>query len=74
MTDEKKTGTDDVTYNLISVLYHTLKEAETVEKYIDDAQQTGDENLVRFFRHLQEEDRRRGDQAKQLLGSMLGTH
>jgi hypothetical protein len=71
---EKKTGTDDVTYNLVSVLYHTLKEAETVEKYIRDAEQTGDENLVRFFRQLQEEDRRRGDQAKQLLNSMLGMH
>lgn len=66
------TGTDDVTYNLVSVLYHTLQEAETVEKYIRDAQAMGKEDVTRFFRELQEENRRRGEKAKGLLSSLLG--
>ena len=66
------TGTDDVTYNLVSVLYHTLQEAETVEKYIRDAQAMGKEDVTKFFRELQEENRRRGDKAKSLLGSLIG--
>lgn len=70
-SDEKNTGTDDVTYDLVSVLYHTLQEAETVEKYIRDAQSAGNQEAGQFFRDLQEENRRRGDRLKKLLRSAL---
>lgn len=69
---ERSTGTDNITYNLVSVLYHTLLEAETMEKYIRDAEATSDQNIVGFFRELQEEDRRRANRAKSLLQSLLG--
>ncbi len=64
---DQKTGTDNTTYNLTSVLYHTLQEAETIDKFIRDAQSSGDQEIVGFFRDLQEEDRRRGERAKALL-------
>lgn len=32
------TGTQDVTYNLVSILYHALQGAETYDQYIQDAQ------------------------------------
>ena len=71
MAAQGQTGTDDVTYNLVSVLYHTLQEAETLEKYIRDAEQSGDQEVIRFFRDVQEGNRRRSEQAKQLLQRTL---
>jgi rubrerythrin len=68
---ERMTGTQDVHYNLISVLYHTLQGAETSVQYVSDAEESGDEELARFFRDVQEEDRRRAERAKTLLGQRL---
>jgi hypothetical protein len=65
------TGTQDVHYNLISVLYHTLQGAETSVQYVSDAEESGDEELAKFFRDVQEEDRRRAERAKTLLGQRL---
>ena len=66
------TGTPDITYNLISTIYHTLQGAETEAMYIADAEQTGDQELVQFFRDLKEENQRRADRAKQLLARYIG--
>jgi len=68
---ERMTGTQDVHYNLVSVLYHTLQGAETSVQYVSDAEESGDEELARFFRDVQEEDRRRAERAKTLLGQRL---
>jgi hypothetical protein len=68
---ERMTGTQDAHYNLISVLYHTLQGAETSVQYVSDAEESGDEELARFFRDVQEEDRRRAERAKTLLGQRL---
>ncbi len=68
---ERATGTRDVHYNLISVLYHTLQGAETCLQYLADAEESGDRELAQFFREVQEEDRRRAERAKGLLGQRL---
>jgi rubrerythrin len=60
-------GTRDELYDLISVLYHTLQGAETYLQYIEDAEQTGDNELAQFFREIQQQDRQRADRAKELL-------
>ncbi len=65
------TGTRDVTYNLVSVLYHALQGAEVYDQYIRDAEQQGNQDLAQFFRDTKEEDSRRADRAKQLLGQLL---
>ncbi len=65
------TGTRDVVYDLISVIYHALKGAETYSSYIEDADFMGDQELVQFFRRVQEEDRRRAEEAKRLLRKHL---
>jgi hypothetical protein len=56
------TGTRDITYDLVSVIYHALQGAETTAMYIADAEQEGNQELVR-----------RGDRAKQLLTTHLGS-
>ncbi|HZQ61197.1 MAG TPA: hypothetical protein VFC24_07605 [Casimicrobiaceae bacterium] len=66
-----QTGTPDVTYNLISILYHALQGAETYEQYIQDAQQGGDQELAQFFRDVQQEDERRATRGRQLLARCL---
>jgi hypothetical protein len=56
---------------LALVLYHALRGAETYDQYISDAEQTGDNDLVQFFRDTKEENRRRADRAKELLAPRL---
>lgn len=72
MTQQSKTGTSNEYYNLISVMYHALHGAQTYDTYIRDAEQSGDRDLAQFFRDVQQEDRRRSDQAKQLLVQRAG--
>ncbi len=61
------TGTRDVTYNLISILYHALQGAETYDQYIRDAEQGGDQELAQFFREVKDRNKQTADRAKQLL-------
>ena len=68
---EKQTGTTDITYNLISVLYHALQGGETYAMYARDAQQTGDHELAEFFQQLVEEERNRAERARNLLKNRL---
>lgn len=67
------TGTRDITYDLVSVIYHALQGAETTALYIADAEQEGNQELATFFREAKEEYQRRGDRAKQLLTAHLGS-
>ena len=66
-----QTGTRDETYNLVSILYHALQGADTYQQYISDAEQRGEQDLVQFFREVQEEEKRRSERAKQLLAQRL---
>jgi hypothetical protein len=65
------TGTPDVHYNLISVIYHALQGSETYEKYVKDAERSGDRELARFLRDVQQENRHRAERAKELLYERL---
>lgn len=65
---ERTTGTRDEYYGLISVLYHTLHGAETLEEYILDAEAAGDERLADFFREARTAQRQLAERAKGLLG------
>lgn len=65
------TATSDATFNLVSVLYHTQQGASANEKYVDDAEQSGEQELVDFFRKVQDRDREIGEEAQRLLGARL---
>jgi hypothetical protein len=69
--EEQQTGTRDEHYNLISVLYHLLEGAATVDQYIRDAQEAGDQELVQFFKDWQDEQRNFSERAKNLLSSRM---
>lgn len=72
MSSSGNTGTQDVTFNLVSILYHALQGAETYDQYIRDAEQSGDQDLAQFFRDVKEQNERRADKAKQLLARRVG--
>ena len=67
--DSQATGTQDATYNLISILYHSLQGAETYEMYAADA--GDDQELSSFFTQVQQEEHQRAERAKQLLATRL---
>lgn len=69
--DRETTGTGDPTYDLVSVLYHSLQGAETYEFFAADADEAGDGELAEFFRTVQAEERSRADRAKALLAPRL---
>jgi rubrerythrin len=64
---ESATGVSNARFNLVSVLYHALEGGATYDKYIQDAEQEGDQELADFFRQVQQQDSQRAQQAKSLL-------
>src|SRR5919199_2706707 len=66
--DEQTTETRDEHYDLVSVLYHALHGAETIEAYVLDAEAAGNEQLAEFFREAQATHRQLAERAKGLLG------
>ena len=62
------TGISDSVYDLTSVFYHAAQGGQVYDKYIEDAEREGDTELVEFFREAQEQDARRAQKAKSLLG------
>jgi rubrerythrin len=64
---QQSTGVSNVQSDLISILFHALQGQETYTRYIQDAEQGGQQDLAQFFRRIQQEDRNRATQALQLL-------
>ena len=69
---EQITGTRDEHYDVVSVLYHALQGATTCEKYRDDAEQAGDQELAQFLGEARDANRQLAERAKQLLKQRLG--
>ena len=65
------TGVSDPHYDLVSIAYHALNGAQIYETYIQDAVQHGDNELAQFLRQVQQEDRRRAQQAMYLLSQRV---
>ena len=61
----------DKNYNLISVLHLSLENAWRMESYAQDADREGDSELAEWFRRIQENSKKAGEQGKQLLAKRL---
>jgi hypothetical protein len=57
----------DKNYNLISVLYQSSNNVESLKTYIQDAEQEGDHELVEFFNGILENNLRAAQPAKEML-------
>lgn len=61
----------DKHYNLVSVVQDSLQHAWQMESYIQDAEREGDSELADWFRRIQENNQKAGDQGKRLLVDRL---
>jgi len=57
----------DKNYNLISVLYQSSNNVESLKTYTQDAEQEGDQELVSFFNGILENNLRAAQRAKEML-------
>jgi len=68
MMETQQTSTSNTYFDLVSVLYHALREEQTSATYDNDAQEAGDQDLVQFFAEVKQNASRQADRAKELLG------
>jgi rubrerythrin len=66
-TEPQQTSVENVTYDLVSVLFHALEGSQAYASYIKDAESSGNRQLADFFRQVQQEDNNRAQRARQLL-------
>jgi glycerol-3-phosphate O-acyltransferase len=66
------TPADDIVYDLISIQYHALHEAQTYAKYIEDAE--GHPDVQEFIRQVQEQDGQRAIRCHELLRELTKDH
>lgn len=57
----------DKNYNLISVLYQSSDNVESLKSFVEDAEQEGDQELVEFFNGVLENNMKAAQRAKDML-------
>ena len=67
-----ETGFDDVTFDLISVQYHSLKAGHDYGQYVRDAENAGQNEIADFFRQVMDEDSARAAKCHQFLKDLGG--
>jgi rubrerythrin len=67
-----ETGFDDVTFDLISVQYHSLKAGHDYGQYVRDAENAGLDDAAQFFRQVMKEDSERAARCHELIKQMSG--
>src|SRR5690606_1338263 len=71
LPDGSETGTPDSTYALISTAYHLLQGAETMEMFIEDASDAGNEDVAGFLEDTRLMFIERAEEATRLLVTCL---
>ncbi len=68
-----ETGFDDVSFDLISVQYHSLKAGHDYGQYVRDAENAGRTDIAEFFKSVMEEDSDRAAKCHEFLKELSGT-
>lgn len=61
----------DKDYNLVCVLEASLRNAWTMQTYISDAEAADDDELAEWFRKIQHNSQKAGEQGKRMLQARL---
>lgn len=69
-----ETGFDDVTFDLISLQYHSLKAGHDYGQYVRDAKNAGLDDVESFFNEVMAQDSERARRCHEFLGQLQGTH
>ncbi|WP_270889488.1 acyl carrier protein [Pedococcus sp. 5OH_020] len=67
-----ETGFDDVTYDLISVQYHSLKAGHDYGQYVRDARNAGKDDIASFFEEVMAQDSERAKRCHEFLQQLGG--
>lgn len=62
-----ETGFDDVSFDLISVQYHSLKAGHDYGQYVRDARNAGKEDIASFFEEVMSQDSERAHRCHEFL-------
>jgi rubrerythrin len=65
-----ETGFTDVTFDLISVQYHSLKAGHDYGQYVRDAKNAGLDEVASFFEEVMAQDSDRARRCHELLGKV----
>lgn len=68
-----ETGFDDVSFDLISVQYHSLKAGHDYGQYVRDADNAGRQDIADFFRRVMDEDAARAKECHRFLAELTGS-
>jgi rubrerythrin len=68
-----QTGFDDVTFDLISVQYHSLKAGHDYGQYLRDARNAGMDDVASFFEEVMAQDAERAKRCHEFLGRLQGS-
>ena len=68
-----ETGFDDVTFDLISVQYHSLKAGHDYGQYVRDAKNAGRDDIADFFEQIMAEDSSRASKCHDFLKDLSGS-
>ncbi|HEX5440555.1 MAG TPA: hypothetical protein VFY89_06735 [Ktedonobacterales bacterium] len=60
-------SSQNLRYDLVSVLYHACESNATIQQYIQDAKQQGNNDAFKLFQMVAQQDQQRAEQAQQLL-------
>ena len=67
-----ETGFDDVTFDLISVQYHSLKAGHDYGQYVRDAKNAGQDDIAAFFEQVMAQDAERARTCHEFLVRLGG--
>jgi rubrerythrin len=62
-----QTGFDDVSFDLISVQYHSLKAGHDYGQYVRDAKNAGRDDIASFFEDVMKQDSDRAQKCHDFL-------
>lgn len=67
-----ETGFDDVSFDLISLQYHSLKAGHDYGQYVRDAENANRQDVADFFREVMQQDSERAKRCHELLKGLSG--
>jgi len=65
-----ETGFDDVSFDLISVQYHSLKAGHDYGQYVRDARNAGLDDVASFFEEVMSQDSERAKRCHEFLSRL----
>jgi hypothetical protein len=65
-----ETGFDDVSFDLISVQYHSLKAGHDYGQYVRDAKNAGLDDVASFFEEVMNQDSERAKRCHEFLAKL----